>query len=148
MQEVFANLSNNFFEKYPPQKFAIRGKVYLYEYASTMKFAAFDTNNENLFRIILTELLHNNDVRELFLKNFYQDNIKHLASALFIMMQNNLIRSGDPILLAEEFFAPLFYFRIQILLLRIDNKPIANLHTIFDKHVDFFWECIATESSF
>ena len=64
------------------------------------------------------------------------------------MMQNSLIRSADPLLMAHEFFAPLFYYRVQIMLFRLDEKPTIGFSTIFEKHVDFFWESIKLSEVF
>ena len=64
------------------------------------------------------------------------------------MMQHNLIRFSDPMLMAQEFFAPLLYYRLEILLMHIDQKSPTALSTIFEKHVDFFWESIAIQDSF
>ncbi len=148
MRNLFSNPFEDFFIKRPIEEYAVKGKAYLLEYAATIKLLTFDSKNEKFFRIILAELMHNDQVRELFLKYFYQDNIKKLSNAFFIMMQHNLIRSADPILMAQEFFAPLFYFRLQVLLLHIDQKPTTSLSTIFEKHVDFFWESIAIDGSY
>ncbi|BCD68100.1 TetR/AcrR family transcriptional regulator [Nitratiruptor sp. YY09-18] len=143
MQQLFSNPFEDFFQKKPIEEYAPKGKRYLYEYAATIKLLTFDPKNEKLFRIILAELLHNKDVRKLFLKYFYDENIKQLSKAFFIMMQNGLIRSADPMLMAQEFFAPFLYWRIDITLLRIDEESTQHLSTIFEKHVDFFWENVA-----
>ena len=143
MQYLFSTPFDDFFEKKPPMEYAKKGKRYLMEYVATFKLLAFDPKNEKLFRIIMQELMHNEGVRERFLHAFYEDNIKKLSNAFFVMMQENLIRSADPILMAQEFFAPLLYYRLQITLLRLDNKTTSQLSTVFEKHVDFFWEGIA-----
>ncbi|MCJ7766649.1 MAG: TetR/AcrR family transcriptional regulator, partial [Thiovulaceae bacterium] len=63
--------------------------------------------------------------------------------AFFVMMQDGLIRSGDPMLMANEFLSPLFYLRLHVTLLRIDNEPTSSLSTQFEKHLDFFWESVS-----
>ncbi|MRI58924.1 MAG: TetR/AcrR family transcriptional regulator [Epsilonproteobacteria bacterium] len=143
LQNLFSTPFDDFFEKKPPEEFAKRGRRYLMEYVATFKLLAFDPKNEKLFRIIMQELMQNHTVRERFLKAFYEENIKKLSNAFFVMMQENLIRSADPILMAQEFFAPLLYYRIQITLLRLENRPTSSLSTVFEKHVDFFWEGVA-----
>ena len=143
LKNLFSTPFDDFFERKPPQEFAKRGRRYLMEYVATFKLLAFDPKNEKLFRIILQELMQNRAVRERFLHAFYEDNVKKLANAFFVMMQENLIRSSDPILMAQEFFAPLLYYRLEITLLRLDEKSTSPLSTIFEKHVDFFWEGIS-----
>ena len=73
---------------------------------------------------------------------FHNKNIKVLSEAFFIMMQNSLIRSGDPMIVAYEFLSTLFYTRLQITIMRFDNESVDRLSTQFEKHVDFFWESI------
>ncbi|WP_234697074.1 TetR/AcrR family transcriptional regulator [Nitrosophilus alvini] len=145
MKELFSTPFSNFFERKPVSEHALKGKKFLYEYAASIKLVSFDKTNEKMFRIILIELMQNRDVRESFLKYFYEDNIKKLAEAFFVMMQNSLIRSSDPMLMAQEFFAPIFYYRIHITLLRLDEKPTTTLSTMFEKHVDFFWESVSID---
>ncbi len=143
MKNLFSSPFADFFEKKPVSESAKRGKRFLSEYAASIKLITFDVKNEKFFKIILLELMQNSEVRELFLKYFYQDNIKKLSEAFFVMMQEGLIKHSDPMLMAQEFFAPLFYYRLHVTLLRLDNKPTTLLSTIFEKHVDFFWESIA-----
>jgi len=143
MKDLFSSPFADFFERKPISESALRGKRFLAEYAASIKLITFDVKNEKFFKIILLELMQNSEVRELFLKYFYEDNIKKLSEAFFIMMQNGLVRSSDPMLMAQEFFAPLFYYRLQVTLLRLDKKPTTMLSTIFEKHVDFFWESIS-----
>ncbi len=143
LQTLFSSSFDDFFEKHPPQLESLKAKEYLLEYAKTVKQISFDVKNEKLFRIILLEIMQNDEVRSQFIRYFFEENIKKLANAFFVMMQNSLIRSGDPILMAQEFFAPLFYYRLQITLFRMDERPTHILENIFEKHVDFFWESIA-----
>jgi len=107
------------------------------------KINSFDTKSEKLFRLIMIELFQNRSVRESFLKSYHQDTIKKLSEVLFIMMQKGYIRSADPILMANEFLAPLFYLRLHVTLLRLDSNDTTLLSTQFEKHVDFFWENIS-----
>jgi len=144
MKELFTSPFDQYFEKKPIEKSALRGKRFLSEYAAAIKLITFDVKNEKFFKIVLLELMQNKEVREQFLKYFYEENIKKLSTAFFIMMQEGLIRSSDPKLMAQEFFAPLFYFRLEVTLLRLDKKPTTFLSTLFEKHVDFFWESIAS----
>lgn len=122
---------------------AKEGKKYLSSFIVHYKLVTFDKKKEHLFRIMMIELLQNRRLREEFLKEYHEKNNKLLSQAFFIMMQEGLIRSGDPMLMANEFLAPLFYLRLQVTLLRIDEHSTASLSTQFEKHVDFFWESIA-----
>ncbi len=125
------------------QEEAKSGKKFLANYVVQYKLISFDVTKERLFRIMMIELLQDKTLRENFMSEFHTKNITLLSEALFTMMQAGLIRSSDPMLMANEFLAPLFYYRLQITLLRIDSIPTTALSTLFEKHVDFFWENIA-----
>jgi hypothetical protein len=59
-----------------------------------------------------------------------------------MMMQDEMIASSDPLLLANEFFSPLFFYQMQISLLKLDGKSTSSVVSMFEKHVDLFWENI------
>jgi len=142
---LFSSAFDDFFARRPIEEAALRGKRFLKEFVMAYKLVAFDPKHEKLFRIILIEMMRNQKVRELFLTHFYDENIKRLSTAFFVMMQNDLVRSEDPKMMAYEFLAPLFSMRLQIALLRLDGKPTTALSTIFERHVDFFWEGVGVE---
>jgi AcrR family transcriptional regulator len=119
------------------------GKKFLFSFIVGYKLMTFDAKNERLFRILMIELLQNKTIRESFKSEFHNNNIKMLSEAFFVMMQEDIIRSGDPKLMAAEFLSPLFYLRLQVTLLKIDGEPTTALSTQFEKHLDFFWESIA-----
>lgn len=121
---------------------AIKGKQFLQKIATQYKLLTFDKNSEDMFRLLLIELFQNKELREQFMNEFHNDNMKILSEAFFIMMQNSLIRSGDPMMVAYEFLSTLFYIRLQVTLMRFDNSSTTSLSTQFEKHVDFFWESI------
>ena len=124
------------------KELALRGKPFLQKYTTQYKLLTFDKNNESVFRILLIELMQNEELREQFMSDFHDKNIKVLSEGFFIMMQNNLIRSSDPMLVSYEFLSTLFYIRLQVTLLRFDSKSTNALSTQFEKHIDFFWESI------
>ncbi|MEA2111173.1 MAG: TetR/AcrR family transcriptional regulator [Campylobacterota bacterium] len=119
------------------------GKKFFANYVVQYKLISFDATKEKLFRIMMIELLQDKSLRESFMSEYHNKNIALLSEALFIMMQAGLIRSSDPMLMANEFLAPLFYYRLQVTLLRIDSLSTTSLSTIFEKHVDFFWDSIS-----
>lgn len=121
---------------------ALRGKPFLNKFAMQYKLLTFDKNNESMFRLLLIELLQNKDIREKFMEEFHNKNIKILSEGFFIMMQNNLIRSADPMIVSYEFLSTLFYIRLQVTLMRFDSLSTNALATQFEKHVDFFWDSI------
>ncbi|MDY0117401.1 MAG: TetR/AcrR family transcriptional regulator [Sulfurimonadaceae bacterium] len=121
---------------------ALRGKPFLNKFAMQYKLLTFDKNNESMFRLLLIELLQNKDIREKFMEEFHNKNIKVLSEGFFIMMQNNLIRSADPMIVSYEFLSTLFYIRLQVTLMRFDSLSTNALATQFEKHVDFFWDSI------
>ena len=119
------------------------GKKFLFTFIVGYKLMTFDAKNERLFRILMIELLQNKSIRDSFKSEFHNNNIKMLSEAFFVMMQEDLIRSGDPKLMAMEFLSPLFYLRLQVTLMKIDNEPTTALSTQFEKHLEFFWESVA-----
>jgi len=58
------------------------------------------------------------------------------------MMQSEQIASSDPLLLANEFFSPLFFYQMQVTLLKLDKKSTSSVVSLFEKHVDYFWDNI------
>ena len=146
LERLFSNAFEEFFKKRPLEESAKRGKRFLQEFVMAYKLIAFDPKQEHLFRIVLLEMMRNQTVRKLFLKHFFDVNIKMLSSAFFLMMQEEMIRSEDPKLMAYEFLAPLFTMRLQITLLRLDGEPTTSFSTLFEKHVEFFWASIALRS--
>jgi len=124
------------------QELALRGKPFLQKFTMQYKMLTFDKSNENMFRLLMIELMQNRELREQFMSEFHNKNIAVLSEGFFIMMQNGLIRSGDPMMCAYEFISTLFYIRLQVTLLRFDSQSTNSLSTQFEKHVDFFWESI------
>ena len=149
--EIFSAVASTLFalptsEKQSEKSVAERakeGRKFLHAFIVDYKMMSFDSKSEQLFRIVMIELLQNRVVRDSFKSEFHHHNIKMLSEAFFIMMQEEIIRSGDPKLMAVEFLAPLFYLRLQVTLLKIDNEPTTTLSTQFEKHLEFFWESIA-----
>ena len=142
--EVAKNIFNSPFaiKREEINKMALRGKKFLQKFAMQYKMLTFDKQSENMFRLLMIELMQNKELREQFMTEFHTSNIKILSEAFFIMMQNGLIRSNDPMMVAYEFLSTLFYIRFQITLLRFDSQSADMLSTQFEKHVDFFWESI------
>lgn len=139
-KEIFASPFS--FSNENIQELALKGKPFLQKYTMQYKLLTFDKNNESMFRILLIELLQNKVLREQFMSSFHDKNIKVLSEGFFIMMQNDLIRSQDPMMISYEFLSTLFYIRLQVTLLRFDSISTNLLSTQFEKHVDFFWESI------
>ncbi len=147
-EEIFLEVAKNIFSS--PFSFsneeikelALRGKAFLQKYTMQYKMLTFDKSNESMFRLLMIELMQNKSLREQFMSEFHNKNIQLLSEGFFIMMQNSLIRSSDPMLIAYEFISTLFYIRLQVTLLRFDANSTNSLSTQFEKHVDFFWESI------
>ena len=121
---------------------AMKGKAFLQNFTMQYKLLAFDKSNEKMFRLLMIELFANKELREQFMSEFHDKNVKILSEAFFIMMQNSLIRSQDPMMISYEFLSTLFYMRLQVTLMRFDNDSTTALSTQFEKHVEFFWESI------
>jgi hypothetical protein len=93
---------------------------------------------------MMIELMQSKKIREIFFSDFHKSHLKILSQAFFIMMQEGMIRSSDPMLMAQEFLSPLFFYRMQATILRIDKENSSQVATLFEKHIDFFWEMIST----
>ncbi len=120
-------------------------KALLSSIATTFKLLSFDGQNEALYRLLMQEIFRNVRIREIYNEYFYQENVKKLSAIFFGMMQEDLIKSSDPLLLANEFFSPLFFYQMQVTLLRLDKKSTSSVTSLFEKHVDFFWDMIKIE---
>ncbi len=145
LKQIIAEIFVTPFEFKNVEEKAKRGKSFLREFVVAYKLITFDKKKEKLFRVLVIELFQNAALRESFLREFHPKDIRQISQAFFIMMQNGLIRSGDPMFMAQEFLAPLFYIRLQVSLLRIDGKPTTPVSTQFEKHVDFFWESVSLQ---
>jgi len=151
-EEILETLVNNLTESalvhlFEEESESKTGKQLLARIATTFKLISFDPRNEALFRLMMQELFRNEKIRDLYHERFYQQNVKRLSSYLFQMMQEELIRSSDPLLLANEFFAPLFYYQMQVVLLKMDGKSTSAAVTMFEKHVDLFWDSIRIQEN-
>jgi len=122
-----------------------QGKSLLMSIATTFKLIGFDGQNEALLKLLMQEIYRNERIREIYNEHFYQENVKKLSGLLFGMMQEEMIKSSDPLLLANEFFSPLFFYQMQVSLLKLDKKSTSSVVSMFEKHVDFFWDNIKNE---
>ena len=144
LETLIANLMDSavvkLFENKSIDELANSGKTVLRSIATTFKLISFDKKNEALFKLLMQELYKNNAIRDIYNEHFYQENVKKLSTIFFTMMQNETIKNNDPLFLAHEFFAPLFFYQMQVNLLKIDGKSNSSMVTLFEKHVDNFWE--------
>jgi len=113
--------------------------------ATTFKLLSFDGKNEALYRLLMQELFRNEKVRSIYNEKFYQENVKKLSGILFNLMQEEKIISSDPLLLAHEFFSPLFFYQMQVIILKLDKKSTSSVVSMFEKHVNLFWDNIKIE---
>jgi len=113
--------------------------------ATTFKLLSFDGQNEALYRLLMQELFRNEKVRLIYNEQFYQENVKKLSTIFFNMMQEEKIISSDPLLLAHEFFSPLFFYQMQVIILKLDKKSTSSVVSMFEKHVNMFWDNIKIE---
>lgn len=135
------------FENKSTEELALKGKSVLFSIATTFKIISFDKKNEALFKLLMQELYKNSKIRTIYKEQFYRMNVSKLSSIFSIMMEKSLIKSGDPLFLAHEFFSPLFFYQMQINLLKIDQKANASMVTLFEKHVKYFWEMNRKDSA-
>ena len=146
LDEIIENLSKshliNIFENKEPQELYKKGKALLKQISNMFKLITFDSKTDILFRFMMQELFNNEKIRIFYNEEFYQNNVKKLSVIFFMMMQDEMIEHTDPLLLANEFFSPLFFYQLQIVRLKTDNKSTAAAATLFEKHTDFFWDRI------
>ncbi len=133
------------FDDKAPSELHKQGKSLLMSIATTFKLIGFDGQNEALLKLLMQEIYRNERIREIYNEYFYQENVKKLSSLFFMMMQDEMIKSSDPLLLANEFFSPLFFYQMQVSLLKLDKKSTSSVVSMFEKHVDFFWDNIKLE---
>ena len=133
------------FDDKDAQELHKQGKSLLMSIGTTFKLISFDKENEALFKLLMQEIFRNEAIREIYNDHFYQENVKKLSGLFFGMMQEEMIESSDPLLLANEFFSPLFFYQMQVSLLKVDKKSTSSLVSMFEKHVDFFWDNIKIE---
>jgi AcrR family transcriptional regulator len=147
-EEIFLEVAKDIFNSPFSQReidikeAALKGKIFLQNFTMQYKLLSFDKKSENMFRLLMIELFQNKELREQFISEFHDKNIKMLSEAFFIMMQNSLIKSQDPMMISYEFISTLVYMRLQVTLLRFDNNSTTFISTQFEKHVEFFWESI------
>lgn len=128
------------FENKDLEELALSGKKVLRSIATTFKLISFDKKNEVLFKLLMQEIYRNTTIRKIYDEYFYQANVKKLSSIFSLMIENKTITYTDPTFLAHEFFSPLFFYQMQVNLLKIDNKSSSSMVTLFERHVDLFWE--------
>ncbi len=149
LETLISNLTSSaivtLFDGKDAQELQKQGKALLASIATTFKLLSFDGQNEALYKLLMQEIFRNERIREIYNEHFYQENVKKLSGILFSMMQAEQIKSFDPLLLANEFFSPLFFYQMQVSLLKLDKKSTSSVVSMFEKHVDFFWDNIKIE---
>jgi len=130
------------FDDKDAQELHKQGKALLASIATTFKLIGFDSKNEALLKLLMQEIYRNERIREIYNEHFYQENVKKLSGLFFGMMQDEQIKSSDPLLLANEFLSPLFFYQMQVSLLKLDKKSTSAVVSMFEKHVDYFWDNI------
>lgn len=125
------------------REYAKKGKPFLQRFVTEFKLMTFDKHHEKLFRFMFIEIMQNDVLRAGFKKEFHDANVKMLSTGFFTMMQAELIRSEDPMILANALLGQMFYLRLQVALLKADNQPTTSLSTAFEKQLDLFWSSIA-----
>ena len=133
------------FDDKDTQQLHKQGKSLLMSIATTFKLLSFDGQNEALFKLLMQEIFRNERIREIYNEHFYQENVKKLSGLFFAMMQDDMIKSSDPLLLANEFFSPLFFYQMQVSLLKLDKKSTSSIVSLFEKHVELFWDNLKIE---
>ncbi|RRS30326.1 MAG: TetR family transcriptional regulator [Epsilonproteobacteria bacterium (ex Lamellibrachia satsuma)] len=149
LETLISNLTSSaivtLFDDKEAQNAHKQGKSLLMNIATTFKLLSFDTQNEALFKLLMQEMFRNERIREIYNEYFYQENVKKLSTFFFMMMQEEQIKSSDPLLLANEFFSPLFFYQMQVSLLKLDKKSTSSVVSLFEKHVELFWDNIKIE---
>ena len=147
VSELTSSAIVTIFDDKEASKLHKQGKSLLMSIATTFKLIGFDGQNEALLKLLMQEIYRNERIREIYNEYFYQENVKKLSSLFFMMMQDDMIKSSDPLLLANEFFSPLFFYQMQVSLLKLDKKSTSSVVSMFEKHVDFFWDTYKTRET-
>jgi AcrR family transcriptional regulator len=147
IQQLESSHLINIFENKEPQEVYKKGKLLLKNIANIFKLITYDTKTDLLFRFLMQELFNNSKLRVFYNEEFYQKNVKKLSAVFFMMMQDEMIEATDPLLLANEFFSPLFFYQLQITRLKADNQSTSAAATLFEKHAEFFWNKIKIDNS-
>ncbi len=146
MQAIIEELKKsdliNLFDNQDPQQIYKKGKSLLRSISNKFKLISYDRKSDRLFLFMMQELFNNEALRIFYNEEYYQKNIKILSVIFFLMMQDGMIEYTDPLLLANEFFAPLFFYQLQVVRLKVDKQSTSVAATLFEKHTDFFWEKI------
>lgn len=149
LETLISNLTSSaivtIFDDKESQELHKQGKSLLMSIATTFKLIGFDSQNEALLKLLMQEIYRNERIREIYNEYFYQENVKKLSGLFFAMMQDEMIKSSDPLLLANEFFSPLFFYQMQVSLLKLDKKSTSSVVSLFEKHVDHFWDNVKIE---
>ena len=145
IQDLTSSAIVTLFDNKDAQTLPKQGKSLLMSIATTFKLLSFDGQNEALFKLLMQEIFRNERIREIYNEHFYQENVKKLSGIFFGMMQEEMIKSSDPLLLANEFFSPLFFYQMQVTLLKVDKKSTSSVVSLFEKHVEFFWDNLKIE---
>ncbi len=149
LETLISNLTSSaivtIFDDKESQELHKQGKSLLMSIATTFKLIGFDGQNEALFKLLMQEIYNNQRIRDIYNEFFYQENVKALSKHFFMMMQDEMIKSSDPLLLANEFFSSLFFYQMQVSLLKLDKKSTSSVVSMFEKHVDLFWDNIKIE---
>jgi len=149
LETLISNLTSSaivtLFDDKEVQELHKQGKSLLMSIATTFKLISFDSQNEALFKLLMQEIYNNEHIRDIYNEYYYHENVKKLSTLFFMMMQDEMIKSSDPLLLANEFFAPLFFYQMQVSLLKLDKKSTSSVVSLFEKHVDHFWDNIKVE---
>ncbi len=151
LESAIERLSNshliNIFEDKEPKELYKKGRLLLKNIANMFKLISYDTKTDLLFRFMMQELFNNEKLRYFYNEEFYQKSVKKLSAIFFMMMQEEMIIHTDPLLLANEFFSPLFFYQLQIVRLKADKKSTSVAATLFEKHVEFFWDRIKIDKN-
>ena len=145
IQDLTTSAIVTLFDNKDPSELHKEGKSLLMGIATTFKLLSFDGQNEALSKLLMQELFRNERIREIYNEHFYQENVKKLSGIFFGMMQEEVIKSSDPLLLANEFFSPLFFYQMQVSLLKLDKKSTSSVVSLFEKHVEHFWDNVKVE---
>lgn len=149
LETLISNLTSSaivtLFDDKEVQELHKQGKSLLMSIATTFKLISFDGQNEALFKLLMQEIYNNEHIRDIYNEYYYHENVKKLSTLFFMMMQDEMIKSSDPLLLANEFFSPLFFYQMQVSLLKLDKKSTSSVVSLFEKHVDHFWDNVKIE---
>ncbi len=119
------------------------------KFGASMYMDQINTPTMNkIWRIISIEMYHNENIRQIFLKNMMEEPLKFWESIFTQLIENKLIKSFDPKILAREYFlfgVQLFFEHFVLRYPDNEESFIDSAKETLMEHIDFLLSVITPE---